>query len=134
MSIKPQDLRIGNWYLSVKFGIPVKCDLSDLYNLCANADGATDHPPIDQMFEPIALTEEWLLKCKQINYRYDKYIFMAGMVRYDIDINHKRYQAKDITIIAEYDNVQLAIAGINYVHQLQNLHFALTGEELTINP
>jgi hypothetical protein len=85
--------------------------------------------PIDT-YRYVPITEEWLLKCKQIDFRYDKYFFTAGMVIYDIDINHKRYQAKDITIIAEYDNVQLAIAGINYMHELQNLYYALTKDEL----
>ena len=67
--MKKEELRIGNWYHSIKFGVPVMCDLTYLYNLSAIADGADDDPPINEMFEPIILTEEWLLKLGFIDYR-----------------------------------------------------------------
>jgi len=62
-TLKISELRVGNWYESVKFRVPVRCDLADLYNLCAISDGAYDDPPIDEMFTPILLNEEWYVKC-----------------------------------------------------------------------
>ncbi|WP_131828098.1 hypothetical protein [Elizabethkingia anophelis] len=72
-------------------------------------------------FTPIHLTEEWLVKlgfeksdslsnCTKTTNGY-KFDFAGGEVLY-------------------LDSVRLK--HIKYVHQLQNLYFALTGEELTI--
>ncbi len=113
--MKKEELRIGNWYQSVKWGVPVRCDLTDLYNLSANADGADDDPPIDEMFAPILLTEEWL---KKLGFKPLKNDFqMKGL------IIHKRKRGFI---------VRRSIQQLFYVHQLQNLYFALTGSELEI--
>jgi hypothetical protein len=121
--MKIQELRVGNWYHSVKFGVPVQCELSDLYELCARSDGAYNDPPIDEMFEPIPLTEEWLLK------------FGAKSTELSPAKN-------GIWITSEIDNqgcwvsishgVGVVVVNILYVHQLQNLYFVLTGNELEI--
>ncbi len=73
----------------------------------------------------IPLTEEWLVKLgfKNIGggeYEKDRFIF--------------RKQQRDIVISGfEYDYNGILISANDYhVHQLQNLYFALTGEELTI--
>ena len=67
--------------------------------------------------EPIPLTEEWLLK-------------------FDFEITNNfqtkdRFQThiQDGVIWFEYGYI---VIELKYVHQLQNLYFALTGEELTI--
>lgn len=143
MTLKPTDIRIGNFLLH-KDSEYIACvteihknrqGLPDPHEYWLSATGVyRDYMcnyPLSG-FEPIKLSEEWIKKFKQIDFRYDKYVFVAGMVRYDIDINHKRYQSEDITIIAEYDNIQLAIFSITYLHQLQNLYYALTGEELKL--
>lgn len=111
--MKKEELRIGNWYQSVKWQVPVRCDLTDLFNLYANTDGAVEDPPIDDMFEPIPLTEEWLLKLG----------FKPLVNDYQIKglIIHKRKRGFI---------VRKSIPQIQYVHQLQILYFALTGEEL----
>jgi len=79
---------------------------------------------------PIPLTEEWLLKfgwiwneeCKS----YEKY--PNGDARMHL-------QFRDISgsyTMFNYVLKALITERIYYVHQLQNLYFALTGEELTI--
>lgn len=75
------------------------------------------------LFNPIPLTEEWLIrfgfeKNSKNNYYHDKlnYLYQSGNVFLD-DGNDSGW------------SVGLKI---EYVHQLQNLHFGLTGEELTI--
>lgn len=78
-------------------------------------------------FEPIPLTEEILLKC--------------GFDKYSDHSNEITYLSKDSGyFIQVYDNS--VYFGLNYedyrkevkyLHQLQNLYFALTGQELEIN-
>jgi hypothetical protein len=94
------ELRIGNWY-------------------CWNAGGKNYEYQVKQKdfkndnyrnFEPIPLTEDWLL-------RFDwKDGFSKGMLD---------RQGIEIGIFGHY-------LDIKYVHQLQNIIFALTGDELTI--
>ena len=77
----------------------------------------------NNIFEPIPLTEEWLFKFGfQIDDKDECYIYdTVHLVSLYKGINGG-YQR----IINGYnDGVEL-----NHVHQLQNLYFALTGEEL----
>ena len=73
-------------------------------------------------FEPIPLTEEWLLK--------------LGFDRLDERRYDKRYR-RNYTIggfiVGNCFMVSMgsALVKTEYVHQLQNLYFAITGEELT---
>ena len=73
--------------------------------------------------KPIALTEEWLIK----------FGFYKNDELFTIEWNEFSFS------IFDFDNGKFAInnsfnyVDINYVHQLQNLYFALTGEELIIN-
>lgn len=77
--------------------------------------------------KPIPLTEEWLLKFgfKPIDERgYSKEI-----------VNKKdNYEYNFVLSKVDdgYDN-DVCLYTIKYVHQLQNLYFALTGKELIIN-
>jgi hypothetical protein len=72
---------------------------------------------------PIPLTEEWLLRFGFIDgeiLEFDDLLFDVG--------NSMRYNFEDSTIgMGYYGNIK-----IKYVHQLQNLYFALTGKELEI--
>lgn len=124
--MKPEELRVGNWYKSVKFGVPVRCHITDLYELCVMSDGATDDPPIKEMFEPIPLDEEWLVKfgfiySNGVSWSMDKEY--NGLVVADDD--------SDDWYAVEWYGASLTT--VTYVHQLQNLYYALTGEELKIN-
>lgn len=69
--------------------------------------------------EPIPLTEEILLKCG----------FFEGQIGY--------YFLNDITISVEgqvyFGDEETWVAELQYLHQLQNLYFALTNQELEIN-
>ena len=122
--MKATELRVNNWYKSVKFNIPVPCDLVDFYELCVRSDGAYGDPPIDDMFEPIPLTEEWLLKFGI----YEPIGIHNSMFSGLIIVEWNEY-----TKLYEFCVGDISLVFIKYVHQLQNLYFALTGEELTIN-
>ena len=125
--MKKEELRIGNWYQSVKWQVPVRCDLTDLFNLSANADGADDDPPIDDMFEPIPLTEEWLLKLGFNNRASNEYGIKCGSCWMSLNNPND---------MGEWQNYycwtfdRFKFVELKYVHQLQSLYFALTGEEL----
>ena len=125
--MKAQELRIGNWYKSVKFGVPVMCEITDIAELCHRSDGAYNDPPIDEMFEPITLNKEWLKKlgfikdgkyyCKGVHCTY-----FSGLMKLKFDRLLQMWQFD----IGSYED----LTRIKYVHQLQNLYCALTGEEL----
>jgi len=77
--------------------------------------------------EPITLTEEWLLKFgfernTINNKKFIYYFFGYGYFYFDNNVFSMNFSSQDDVVI-----------NIKYVHQLQNLFFALTGEELTIN-
>lgn len=104
-------------------------DLPKIYNsISFKKDSSLYCEPI-LLLEPILLTEEWLLKFgfeliqrvngKVLSYRY-KFL--------EISFN------TDNKIISVHIGIQRIDDGkkIKYVHQLQNLNFALIGEELTI--
>lgn len=85
------------------------------------------NPYIDNAirYEPIPLTEEWLLKfgCYTSNWDDNTSFRLSVNEHYVLTINleFETYEIGDLDILP-----------IKYVHQLQNLYFALTGEELTI--
>lgn len=71
-------------------------------------------------FDPIQLTEEWLVK---FGFDNDQVLLVRGLImKYSFT-----YQ---IIELIRYET--LVDFEIEYVHQLQNLYFALTGEELTL--
>lgn len=75
-------------------------------------------------YRPIPLTEEWLLKFgfKYNNPTYEWYDKSAVLF---IQVNYLGFD-----LIAKFHNQ--VIREIKYVHELQNLYFALTGKELKI--
>ncbi len=112
--MKARELRIGNWYASN--GIESQVE-SDIYmNWHVNGCWA----------DPILLNEEWLLKFGFIHPFKD----LANVRRYLINDGRVelRYLRHNNTVFLSYFNAR----EIKYVHQLQNLYFALIGEELTI--
>ena len=117
--MKASELRIGNFYN--QFGNITEVDWSVLKDL--------KDAPIDQLWcKPIPLTEEWLLKFgfeKTLN-QYKK-LTLSNKIGCDnipfiILFLDNQYQ---------YDDLRFR-TNIQYVHNFQNLYFALTGEELTI--
>lgn len=107
--IQANELRIGNWVKSNIYQQVTVEILDWLSNDRHNHDS----------LQPIPLTPEILEKC--------------GFVRNEL-------MAKHNTVIWYGDHIGVkGILGVvkpcecGYLHQLQNLYFALTGEELTVN-
>lgn len=120
--MKANELRIGNCIL--KNGSNYIIDtlfFVDVY------DGTV----MDFELQPIPLTEEWLLK---FGFEKDEEYDEAGLVdyRYELNINTASFTSNWNTEESYYVNYNQGGVDIFYVHQLQNLYFALTGEELTV--
>lgn len=74
--------------------------------------------------QPIHITKGWLL--------------MFGFTQQSLGFVNLNYYCKNNIVYSlsdgnvELDNPNIALTQIKYVHQLQNIYFALTNEELTI--
>lgn len=111
-----QELRIGNWvYLPSK---------KKQYQISSGHDIEEIEDSNDA--EPIEITHDRLImlgfKCTAYQFRYetDKY-----MIEQWVSSGQYFFRVR----VSETDSI--AIAELDYLHQLQNLYFALTGEELT---
>ena len=115
--MKAKDLRIGNLIYSM--GSIVKVNGELLYYTDTNKVKITD-------FYGIELTEEWLVK---FGFEYDGEYYNKGRFSiYKAHIEHGKPFQNPKFVLANYINNDWIV--IEYVHQLQNLYFALTGTEL----
>ena len=128
--MKAKDLRIGN-YIDYKTEREiVTMQISYEYiRLIHNGN---------KNFKPIELTEEWLLKFgfeKSDNEFYTETFKGDNKSDYYfcIRINDNLCDLVICERVDEINNYDLIVPKyIQHVHQLQNLYFALTGEELTL--
>lgn len=129
--IKANELRIGNWINGIEnyFGNgtpkPIQVDsiISDgdkiKVNLVIYEDGETN---CAKDISPIPITDEIMLKC---GFRRDGSYWANNTV--NLPIMPTIYNTEMILV----PNRSCAVM-ISSLHQLQNLYFALTGEELKI--
>ena len=112
--IKSNELRFGNYVKHFENGIVLTVGRTVAFRTPTN----TIRVDVDDL-EPILLTEEWLLK-----FGFEK---KSGWDDYE-------YYIKDEVEIIFNENVMFKNSienQIEYVHQIQNIYFALTGNELT---
>ena len=108
--MKANELRIGNWVSNgeIEFQITSK----DIYHRDVRVYGS--------FIKGIPITPEWLERVGFVSKPNNLFILGKIELRY--------YRGRS----------DVLVRGINvsykYVHQLQNLYFALTGEELEIKP
>ena len=133
--MEAKELRIGNLlYLAfakknvVVSGIDV-IEISEItHNLIRFKDGINFSVSKIELFEPILLTEEWLLK-----FGFEKSNLDEDNAWLELKYRYLKFSSDESV---EFKKVYLTINKMDiickYVHQLQNLYFALTGEELTI--
>ncbi len=110
--MKVNELRIGNLIIeSLSFGSDkiIKVN-SNIFNRRSDE------------FIPIPLTKEWLLKLGVLYNEFEDLFQIGG---HDIDIQDSYYCHFYFNEYGEW------YKEIKYVHQLQNLYFAIKGEELT---
>jgi hypothetical protein len=132
--MKSTELRIGNWvtiknYVDFDWRLrPKECqvnmfDLNNRIRYHWNGSGEEYYYKLEDC-EPIPLTEEWLLK-----FGFNEVFMVDGVWGHGIDgfiyVNNGQIRFKGKAVLIDENRLQ-------HVHQLQNLYFALTGEELTI--
>ena len=108
--------------------------------MCHGAE--LDSEIIAEMFEPIELTEEWLIKFGAFKHELKgqygyKYFFPMLDYIYVIERDFNKHQSHFFGIqYTDCEGIEDQVFNfsfdLKYVHQLQNLYFALTGNELTI--
>lgn len=122
------ELRIGNYVRYDNSFIKVTTIAVDFNNnpiIIAHTDSWTWSS--NQMhIQPIELTEEIFIKC---GFEYDKFLIIHSKLG-GIYLSEP-FREADYFLIKS--NSGDKISSIKYLHQLQNLFFILTGEELQIN-
>jgi len=116
-----KELMLGNYLHEEGVGVIIVESLNSYGGEEINEDSATGY------IEAIPLTDEWLLK--------------FGFELENLSIGDRKvYLIKDtgfridLTTLLALNDEHMAISDLKmqYVHQLQNLYFAITGDELTI--
>jgi hypothetical protein len=131
--IAANELRVGNWILIRDYPLLVK-SISDKVGLGNETTSDFIHDHFDYTdINPIPLTTEILEKCEMVvhpNYS-DCWTFIEKEFNLPATLClcfcENRWQAAD-----QMCNHAIG-KPIKYLHQLQNLYFALTGEELPID-
>lgn len=129
--MKASELRILNYVKSVLYKDILQINVIDLCGVVGiQGGGILDMKHI----EPIPLTEEWLVKFKEWKKEDNLYVIRLDTINYSL---RPDYINNDGELCWEFyvHNIRgekVGCAYIKYIHQLQNLYFALTGEELTI--
>ena len=134
--IKVNELRIGNFVYN-QFNTQIQ--IESISNFGVNLK-VVDLPNeylketlLDEI-KPIPLTEEWLLRFRfkkrsETNEDDDDFVWIYELAVKinNIEISFGKYKDELQTFLWSGD----CLYHIKYVHQLQNLYFALTGEEIT---
>ena len=132
--IKENDLRLNN---IVKWnGLVQKITAIAFGNCILDKHPTADYPVKLIEIEPVKLTEEWLLKA---GFRYKKYnpttigstnVFGSGLY-----ISQMFSNGFSLVFQTDRKNFYFEFSDrfIKYVHELQNLYFALTGVELVFS-
>jgi hypothetical protein len=103
--MEASELRIGNWVYDIRGEQNIQCDLQFMKQA---------H---DRIY-PIPLTEDWLVR---LGFRLIRECYYKG--------NFQFYPKLGLWFWFE---IAIHPDRLKHVHQLQNLYFALTGEELQI--
>jgi hypothetical protein len=111
--MKAEELRCGNWVMTPIYK-EFRATPKTLYRLFKDEDSV----------QPIPLTEVWLVK----------FGFNILLTEKESILYRKNSQDVNVHPIGgfTYGVRGVPVVKIKNVHQLQNLYFALTGEELTI--
>jgi hypothetical protein len=125
-TMKANEMRIGNV-------VNIVNTTRDFLGRVWYSDALISHEDIydiargnDYQYNPIPLTEEWLLK---FGFKYDT---DNDKLCKSLHIDILSFRASEGHMCLESQGYRTLYKHIKYVHQLQNLYFALTGEELEI--
>ena len=130
--MKANELRIGNL---VKIDCPdFENKIQSIPNIHEKGVLINGNPYSLLELQPIPLTEEWLLRFgfrKKASFSdHTIHIDMTNILCLDNDNNESEFSAVSIYDVDE--GVWIYLESIQYVHQLQNLYFVLSREELKL--
>jgi hypothetical protein len=126
--MKAAELRIGNWINTIEGSAQVR-EITDYERLAVGADKRV----VDlQTAGPIPLTEEILLKAGFERY-YNEYHHTNQFTRKDFKLILRSEKYEGYTPCSHGEYLYSKGERLKYLHQLQNLYYALTGQELEIN-
>ena len=117
--MKASELRIGN-LVDLGNRIAKVIEIGHLACVVVDLEETQDTIEDYERIKPILLTEEWFLNLGFHKYKGDNSDCFLG--DFDTRCNRELFFWKGTYI-----------QNIKYVHQLQNIYFALTGEELILN-
>ena len=142
--IDPNELKLGNYVAVKNKGNDVIGKVFAINKECVSIDGGNNNYDYHLLY-PVPLTEALLLKCgfEAIDYgdKYDPDDEFAGYFEYHLNIGifYRDLICKpsggwycyvqDVDMIEGND---IKTKNIYYLHELQNLYFALTGKELEV--
>jgi hypothetical protein len=133
--MKANELRIGN-LVDLGNRIAKIIEIGHLSCVVADLEETQDTIEDYERTKPIILTEEWLYKFgfKDIDKGDNDYItYTDSNHDYYLQLDVRKRDGKYSILDNSFDDLRdFSMVDIVYVHQLQNLYFALTGEELTI--
>lgn len=129
MKIKANEFRIGN-LIDTPYGIlPIYGISKNCIEVEYNSEDVSIYDFNLDECKPIPIIEEWLLKfgfiANGISYKLENNNYLIELYFYDCwNLN---YIEKE-----KFGNGNVKLKGYWNIHQLQNLYFALTGNELEI--
>lgn len=127
ISMKPEQLRKGNLLINQHDGSLIVVTAYDIYCLEEGMDS--------MIMQPIPISEEWLLKLGAK--KMPRGLVWISLSNLKSELHFESFikkRGEGFDVVSSIVNVQgeLILDPIKYVHQLQNLYYALTGEEITI--
>lgn len=122
--MEASELRIGNYLINIAktSNVITRIDIDDLKKINYQAG---------MHYVPIPLTEQLLLKCGFTKNEENKFfrIFIKSSYEFEYNILNK---CVSMWYPQRYVEGYNAVVRCEFLHQIQNLYFALTGTELKI--
>ncbi len=116
--MEANELRIGNWVI-----VNEECQIEAIIHDVVDISTRFETYVLDTV-KPIPLTEEWLVR---FGFKFDGHCsFWKSDIELTRDTGEEYY-----SVFNAHGNSLNRDGIVEYVNQLQNLYFAITGEELT---
>lgn len=141
MQVKANELRIGNLLKYTNYEKLKEDRRGKVFEVIPDDIQFLTEVDSCDYIEPIPLTEEWLVRLG-LEYEYDTMESFKGKKYAKETDEQKHYcifrNAEEISYFvfnfSSYMAYSHRIKTVKYVHELQNIFHAITGEELTIKP